>query len=217
MKIVFWNCNGKFRAKGDIIIKEHADLYIISEVEPIDKISWLNNIPNKVYLKNSIDKRGLLVFSFSKDLIEPLNWLNPRIKYIQPFKFQQQLILGIWMKKNYIEDLYVYSYLNLHKMHDAILIGDFNSNVIWNREHNDRSHTDFNDLMSKINHFSAYHRQNNIAFGAEKQATFFMYRKIDRPYYIDYAYLPEQTNFKISFGEMNYLDYSDHLPIILTI
>lgn len=31
MKIISWNCNGKFREKYEAIIEEDADIYVISE------------------------------------------------------------------------------------------------------------------------------------------------------------------------------------------
>ena len=33
MKIISWNCNGKFREKFSAILEEDADIYVIQECE----------------------------------------------------------------------------------------------------------------------------------------------------------------------------------------
>ena len=43
MKICYLNCNGAFRKKYTELLKEKADLYIVSEVEDISKIDFLKN------------------------------------------------------------------------------------------------------------------------------------------------------------------------------
>lgn len=220
MRIVFWNCNGAFRNKYEYVKKFRADLYIIAESECVSKITNQNFLQD-IQFKNSLhfpgDKRGLLVFTMNAQKIIPLSWDDFRMRYYMPFKFAGKTFLGIWAKDNYIEDEYVYTKFHLQDLRDTILIGDFNSNVIWDHEHGYRTHTDFNRLMHSIDHVSAYHEQTNEPFGEETQPSFYMHRKVDRPYHIDYAYLPTDQKYKISFGNRNFLSYSDHLPLILDI
>lgn len=220
MRIVFWNCNGGFRNKYQYITQLKADLYIIAEVEPFKKIinpRFTQEVMDKAYLSFPNDKKGLLAFTCGNERILPLSWDNFRMRYFLPFTFNGKKIVGIWAKDNYIEDEYLYAKFHLQEMKNAILIGDFNSNVIWDKHHGYRTHTDFNDLMYSINHISAYHHQNNEPFGKETQPTFFMYHKLDRPYHIDYTYVPKTAEYTISFGDISYSKHSDHLPIILDI
>ncbi|APR07661.1 hypothetical protein FAM21834_01543 [Lentilactobacillus parabuchneri] len=218
MRVVFWNCNGGFRNKYQYITKFDADLYIIAEVEGIDKLNneqFKRDVQSEQYLAFPGDKKGLLVFTCRNEPIEPLHWDNYRMRYFMPFKFMNKTFLGIWSKDNYIEDIYLYTGFHLEKLADTILIGDLNSNVIWDSHHGYRTHSDFNELMASIKHISAYHDQSGEKFGKETQPTFFMYRKINRPYHIDYAYVPKGTQFEISFGSSHFLEYSDHLPMVL--
>ena len=72
MKIISWNCNGKFREKFKEIIKFDADVYVIQECEDPEK--YLNdNYPN--FAKNSVwigdnPNKGLGVFAKQEILIE---------------------------------------------------------------------------------------------------------------------------------------------------
>uniref|UniRef100_UPI00403EFDC7 hypothetical protein n=1 Tax=Lentilactobacillus hilgardii TaxID=1588 RepID=UPI00403EFDC7 len=219
MRVVFWNCNGGFQNKIDCLLTLKADLYIVAEAEDPDKIknqNYLSQVKEQRYLKFSRDRKGLLLFTFSNDLIQPLNWQNYRMRYFYPFTFRDFTFLGLWAKDNYIEDIYLYTSFHLKDLKKSILIGDFNSNVKWDNDHGYRTHSDFNNLMKQINHVSAYHSQERVPFGQEQQATFYMYRHYDRPYFIDYAYLPRDQAFHISYGDAKtYLVYSDHIPVIL--
>lgn len=221
MRIVFWNCNGAFRNKYQFIRNLDADLYVIAEVEEANKINdeqFIRDVKSQKYLSFPHDKKGLLAFTnHIQAPIRLLQWDNYRMRYFLPFEFMGKTILGIWAKDNYIEDIYLYTSFHAKELANTILIGDLNSNVIWDSQHGYRTHSDFNQLMTSICHTSAYHLQSGELFGQESQPTFFMYRKPDRPYHIDYAYVPKNTNFTISFGGQNFLEHSDHLPLILDI
>lgn len=219
LKIVSWNCNRAFRNKFQYIQKLNADLYIIEECENPEKIirpEYLNYVKSSAYKCFKGDKKGLLVFS-PVATINPVHWNDNRMRYYLPFNFLKHHFLGVWTKDNYIEDLYLYSSFNIQKLKNRYIIGDFNSNVMWDRKHGYRTHSDFNKLVSKVGLGSAYHMQTGDLFGQEKQATFYLYRKPEKPYYIDYAYLPEKSTFNITFGDSSFLQYSDHLPLILNV
>lgn len=217
MKICYWNCNGAFRNKYKQIINQDADLYIVSEVEDIRKISFLDNVTNKVYRRIEGDQKGILFFSFSDDEIIPIENNNYGIRYTIPVVFRGKKILGVWIKGGYIEDLYTYSAINLSDLKNSIIIGDFNSNVIWNKKHGERNHTKFDLMMRGINLYSAYHHQYKENLGEETKGTFYMYRKIDKSYHIDYAYIPIESEFDFSISDKDVLKYSDHMIITLNI
>ncbi|CAI2648832.1 hypothetical protein AKUA2103_04590 [Apilactobacillus kunkeei] len=217
MKICYWNCNGAFRNKYKEIIKEKADLYIVSEVEDISKLSFLNGFKQKIYRKIRGDQKGILFFTFSDDEILPLENNNYGIRYIIPVLFRGYKILGVWMKVGYIEDLYTYSAINIKMIENAIIIGDFNSNVIWDNKHGDRNHTRFDFMMKQIGLRSVYHYQESEKLGKETQSTFYMYRKNDKSYHIDYAYASECYDCKMKISDQKVIEYSDHMILTLTI
>ncbi|KOY79412.1 endonuclease/exonuclease/phosphatase family protein [Apilactobacillus kunkeei] len=217
MKICYWNCNGAFRKKYTELLKEKADLYIVSEVEDISKIDFLENISNKLYCKTKGDIKGVLFFSFDSSPIIPVENDNYGIRYVIPVKFKNIKIFGIWAKGGYIEDLYTYSAINIDQMKNSILIGDFNSNVIWDKKHGERCHTNFDAMLKKINLISGYHTKTHEKLGHENKHTFYMYRKVDKGYYIDYVYLPDDYEYDFGISDKDVLQYSDHMIISLDI
>jgi hypothetical protein len=70
-----------------------------------------------------------------------------------------------------------------------IVIGDFNSNTIWDRHHREHSHS---QLVAKLGRFglvSAYHTLRGELQGQEVTPTQFMYRHLAQSYHLDYAFV----------------------------
>ena len=112
-------------------------------------------------------------------------------------------------------EYYVYQSINIDKYaENTILIGDFNSNAIWDKKHGKRNHSIVVNELKQINIVSAYHLFNKEEMGKEKQPTFYLYRHIDKPYHIDYCFANPQIikNFDV-LKEYEWLKFSDHLPI----
>ena len=65
---------------------------------------------------------------------------------------------------------------------------------------------------------SLYHNYRNEKQGEESQPTFFLHRKIEKPYHIDYIFgclFFQNRVKKIEVGPIKqWLSVSDHLPII---
>ena len=97
-------------------------------------------------------------------------------------------------------------------------MGDFNSNKIWDNKHNKRDHTNVVNELKEKNLISAYHYIFNEEQGNEKQNTFYLYRHLDNGYHIDHCFISKERikEYKILFDE-KWLEYSDHIPIILEI
>lgn len=99
---------------------------------------------------------------------------------------------------------------------DTILIGDFNANKIWDDPDCWWNMSDNNKILNNLGLYSAYHITQMEQLGEEKTSTFYLYRHLDRPYHIDYAYINPQNlvSFKI-LDKDKYLKYSDHIPLLL--
>lgn len=219
MKIVFWNCNDGFQKKYSKLDEISADLYIVAECRDInnDKFTTFREThKNIMYLKQDGDIKGLLIYS-NKDKFTKQDWNDYNMDYYLPICFQDKKILCVWTKHGYIEDLCTYTQLHMNNLKDTIIIGDFNSSVIWDKKHGRRTHSFFNHLMNGVNHISAYHTQTGEQFGKETQPTFFLHRNELQPYHIDYSYVPENDGYHLEIGNRDFLDYSDHLPLILDI
>ena len=99
---------------------------------------------------------------------------------------------------------------------NTIIIGDFNSNSIWDSNHDKRNHSAVVSQLKEIGLVSAYHIENEEKQGKETQNTFFLYRHPDKSYHIDYAFVDKDRikSFEIPKSDI-WLKYSDHKPIIL--
>jgi len=102
----------------------------------------------------------------------------------------------------------------------TVLMGDLNSNTIWDAEH--PSHLNHSSLVSqleKLGSVSAYHHYYNEIHGSETRATFHLYRREIHPFHIDYCFIPHSWANRISRVELGAFDewrqFSDHRPLIV--
>ncbi|GLB47536.1 hypothetical protein WR164_15150 [Philodulcilactobacillus myokoensis] len=228
MKIVSWNCDGGFSDKFDNLIKIKADLYLVQEVNERKKNNWINNpkfpINNYLYLRKTNGKyhdyKGVLAFSYSKHRIKINRHLNDlNMRYYQYFNFNHFRILNVWTHPNYIENLVSILLSNekeLFKNNHLLIMGDFNSNVIWNYKHKFSNQNNFNDITRRHGIVSAYHLVNKESFGNEHDFTFRMYKHFNQKYHMDYAYAAKDkiVDFKINHSLDEISDHSV-LQIIL--
>ena len=98
----------------------------------------------------------------------------------------------------------------------VVLAGDFNSNSIWDRP---RRRFDHGRLVRRLHDelglVSAYHAWHGVAHGAEPDATHFFLRKPDRPYHLDYCFVPERWGIRgvAIGGDDEWGKVSDHRPV----
>ncbi|PIO83429.1 hypothetical protein BSQ39_07595 [Loigolactobacillus backii] len=217
MQVFFWNCNGALRKKLAVVLRTPADLYIIAEAERSAPWSELLSGYDSQYVNEYGDKKGILIFS----KIAPfklLDWPTHRIHYAIPILFEGQLVIGVWIKGNYVEDLY--TYLDCHfKQLDAetLIVGDFNSNVIWDKSHYPRSHTELNQLLAQKGLTSYYHQKYAEKFGQETRATFYLWHHRDRPFYIDYVYGAAQRLIDFEIIDQACTAQSDHCGLLCAV
>jgi exonuclease III len=104
---------------------------------------------------------------------------------------------------------------------DTIVLGDFNSNTIWDQRDRWWNHSDVVNILSSFNLVSLYHLINQEEQGNESLKTFYLYRKKEKGYHIDYVFIPEVylnqvTNFEVGTYE-KWIELSDHTPLIFSI
>ncbi|AEH02126.1 endonuclease/exonuclease/phosphatase family protein [Lacinutrix sp. 5H-3-7-4] len=231
MRIITWNCNGAFRKKFKEISSLNAEVYVIQECEdPLksnhkeyklwaDNYLWIGDNKNKgvgVFAKPNIDLKKL-------DWSE--NYNDHRVKYFLPCKINNNFdLLALWNHSNnsptfgYIGQFWKYLQINKSNLKKCIILGDFNSNKIWDKWDRWWNHSDVLEELSELGIESLYHMYFNEEQGKESKPTFFLQRKLTKPYHIDYIFGSTEfikTLNKIEVGNSSHwLKLSDHNPII---
>ena len=236
MKIIEWNSQGAFRKKNEKILSLNPDILIIPECENEEKLKFgkLTPEPNDFFWYGDNPNKGIGIFSYSDYKFELLKEFNPKFRYIIPIKVTGKntsfVLFAIWAMDNkenrearYIGQIWlaINYYSDLLLNDNTILIGDFNSNKIWDYKDRIGNHTDVVNKLKEKRILSLYHEKMEIEHGKEKHPTFYMYRKIEKPYHIDYCFASEEiinSGFDLSIGKVNdWIGLSDHTPITVKI
>ena len=222
-----------FRQKAEFILEHKPDILIIPECENPDKLKFASQIqlPNDVLWHGDNPHKGLGVFSYSNYRFELLNCHNPAFKNILPIAVTggeiDFTLLAIWANNTsdkdgaYITQVWkaIHFYENLLAEKKIILIGDFNSNTIWDKPRREGNHSTVVERLEAKNIFSTYHKFHNQVQGKEEHPTLFMYRHEDKPYHVDYCFASLDFIEKLKSVEIGtyglWTKYSDHKPLIV--
>ena len=248
MKIVSWNCAGALRNKRKEIDALNADIVVIQECEnPSESTSeyktwagdylWIGKNKNKglgIFSKkgNRIDQlgwSGRYKISGLKTKSTSTSWTTEELELFLPFSVNgKYTVLGVWTKGSddqafsYIGQLW--KYLQIHSSElsnpNTVIIGDFNSNAIWDKKDRWWSHSDIMAELSDIKIESVYHHQNKEAHGQETIPTFFHRKNLNKAYHIDYALCSSNLLplSKVEIGKPeDWLMKSDHVPLSMII
>jgi len=234
MRIITWNCNMSFRKKADMILLYKPDILIVPECEHPEKLIFnhTNLKPKDILWFGHNQHKGLAVFSYSHFRFKVLDVHNDNLKMIVPlavtggqFDFN---LFAVWANNpkdpegHYITQVWkaVHYYDSLLKNQRTILIGDFNSNTIWDKPRREGNHSTVVEHLEKKGIHSLYHKHFKQIQGKEKHATLYMYRHKDKSYHIDYCFASEDFAKKlksVEIGDYNFWrKYSDHVPVIVT-
>lgn len=219
MRIVSWNCGDGFQKKYHLLERFNADVFVIQECRDPKKY---NDSAFRKFSENHLwigENRGLGVFANSGIRLSALDWGDYGLYYFLPCLINNGFkLLSVWACNNYIEDVYPFMKFQEEKLSNILILGDFNSNSIWDiyrkNKHERRTHRALVSALYSRGVRSIYHEQTGEDFGQEKTPTFFMYRKQEKPYHIDYAFSDLSCRLSIEQNS-EWLNYSDHVPLIV--
>lgn len=233
MRLITWNCQGAFRKKADLILAHQPDILVVQECEDPDKyiFSPTTKMPDSKYWYGDSVNKGICIFSYSDYKFELLPNFNSEFRYVLPFRvtghghtftlfviwamsdkenYEARYIGQVWLAINYYAELLGGA---------TILVGDFNSNKIWDYKARIGNHSRVVNKLVESNIQSIYHSHFKIDQGKEKHPTFFHQRNLNKPYHIDYCFastdiLDKVQNVEIGTYE-NWSAYSDHTPLTI--
>lgn len=209
----------------------NADIYVIQECENpketghLDYIKWAKNY---LWVGDSKHK-GLGIFAKEAVTLTLLNWTNDYdgnpIKHFLSCEVNSEFeLIAVWTHYNksptfgYIGQFYKYLQIHKKKFNNSLIIGDFNSNSIWDKPSRAWNHSEIVRDLEELNIYSLYHNFNNQAQGKEIHPTFFLQKNLNKPYHIDYIFGSptfRKTLKKIEIGKVeDWIKHSDHLPMI---
>lgn len=244
MKIVTWNCNThpsvntteraakSFAEKVEAINHLDFDILILQEIARPE----FEKLPYQFwYAEDGIFSRGIGIITKPNYRIElPVNYLPTRssipLKVIGERTFN---LLALWSHpplrsptyKQYVEEIEMQIEILKPFLKSAPLViaGDFNSNSRWDKKAGKSiNHSKLvNNLESEFRTKSCYHAHSGEIQGNESQNTFYLNYKIEKPFHIDYCFVPNDwkiTDVKIG----NYESWvnsklSDHCPLSVEI
>lgn len=248
MKIVSWNCNGALRNKIKRLDDMNADILVIQECENPETSNdhfknwagtylWKGKNKSKgigIFARNghqltTLDWSGEFDFRINGVNHRPLTWQSQQLELFLPCMINNEIpLLAVWTKQansknfGYVGQFWIYLQIHKEQMKhpNQIICGDFNSNTIWDEQDRLWNHSDVIAELKTLGLESLYHTKTNEPQGEEISPTFFHHRKPEKPYHIDYVFMPankiENTSLKLHSAE-DFLEYSDHLPIEFTI
>ncbi len=231
LKIITWNCCGALRKKFENLTDFDADINIIQECEnpAVTKhIKYKQWAENYLWIGDSKNK-GIGIFAKKEIELKELSWSDSfedqLVKHFLPCSVNGDFnLLAVWTHRNnsptfgYIGQLWKYLQINKSKLTKGLIVGDFNSNKIWDKPHRYWNHSDVVAELNEIGIRSLYHTYYNEEQGIETQPTFFLQRKLEKPYHIDYVFGSKEFINKLEKIELGkvctWLKLSDHMPIV---
>lgn len=97
----------------------------------------------------------------------------------------------------------------------ALISGDFNNSVYWDKPTKEVKFGDFMDQLESRGFVSVYHSQRGCRRGAEPDPTLWWLKNIDTTYHIDYTFVSRHEAIEgVTIGSPeDWLAHSDHSPM----
>jgi exodeoxyribonuclease-3 len=229
VRIVTWNCGMAFARKAPSLLALHPDIAVVQECskKSVDVLHshsysglWAGANPNK----------GLAVFCRTQFTVEMVG--KPFGKWLVPVRVRGAMVdfnlLAVWAcpvgtkrADNYIGEVHrcLVKHRGWFSNASVVAAGDFNSNVQWDANHPGRNHTEVVRLLENHGLNSAYHTHHGEKQGAETRPTYYFYRHKDKPFHIDYVFVPTRWRLRSvevgPFREWGHL--SDHVPVVVDV
>jgi exodeoxyribonuclease-3 len=241
MRIIAWNCNMALHRKCDALLALRPDIAVVCECAAPDRFrargnaTWLEG--NPVWVGQNPNK-GLAVFAFNGYAVHLAEPYYPTLRYIAPVHISgptEVNLLAVWAQNasgGITRKLQpgplrraLTKYRGFLSERPAVVAGDLNSNVIWDKPGWRSNHMTKVGLLERLGLVSAYHAIRAEVHGQETVPTlYWRNRTKDGPtYHIDYVFVPDRwidrvTHLSVgTFEDWCGAGLSDHVPIVVDI
>jgi endonuclease/exonuclease/phosphatase family metal-dependent hydrolase len=229
MRLVTWNARrGTFSRKAPLLDSLCADIAVIQEIATpaaeSDQTLWFGDKKNSGLAV--LARRPYTLRRLPELPNVPKHFIPVAVEGPRTFTLFAVWTLGRTQPMRYVEaastaiDMYTYMFAT----GPVVLLGDFNSNAIWNKHHPAAlNHGAMVERLRKLGLVSSYHHHRGVEHGAEPRPehTFHLYGHENKSYHIDYCFMPTPWADEIDevhVGE--YVDWhvhSDHRPLLVTL
>ena len=224
MRLVTWNCcRGPYAKKAPLLDLLAADIVVIQEcgkpTVETESCLWFGDNP----------RQGIAVKCSERYRLKALATVDGVPKFVFPVQVvgpESFSLLVVWSKGKqafrYVMGVVkaVEAYRHILEASPTVLIGDLNSNAIWNSWHPPHlNHSALVSLLSDLGLVSSYHLFFGEAHGAETRPTCYLLWKEHRPYHIDYCFIPAAWANRVQRVEVGsyagWKAHSDHRPLLV--
>jgi exodeoxyribonuclease III len=222
MRVVAWNCcRGPMARKVSALESLQPDVAVLSEaLEPIEESAQL------LWFPSNASRLGIQVRSFGQNKLKRLpsadlpNCVVP-VRVSGPANFN---LVAVWTwpapsyTKAFLNGLSAYA--NLLRRGPTVVAGDFNGNPAFDKPtQRNKWWTDGFSRLQEAGLVSAYHEFHGVGFGKEPHATHHFLRRPERPFHIDFCFVPRQWEQKgmvahVAMGP-EWRALSDHFPLVV--
>lgn len=224
MILVTWNCcRGPYLKKVALLDALNAQVAVLQECarppEESDQCLWFGDNP----------RQGIAVVAKPPYSLARLPTRRAVPKFIIPVAVngpRSFTMLAVWSKARQ-KHSYVAAVLKAVRMYrellaagPAVVIGDFNSNSIWDKSRRaDRNHSALVKMLESLDLVSAYHAHFGETQGAETRPTYYFQWKEAQPYHLDHCFIPAGwvnalTRVEVARYE-EWKRHSDHRPLLV--
>lgn len=232
MKIITWNANSHFSEKFPAILEEDADIYVIQECEnpKIVNSKEYDEFAFNYYWVGENQYYGLGIFAKDNVKLELVDLDDKGLRYFIPVCVNDDFnLLGVWTNPDMEGNKVIHypkeitKYYEEHKdsgffNEDMIVCGDFNCDVRLADKCHGKNVLEMAEKLSEKGLVDAYHYLNCELQGEESIATFYWYRKLDKPFHLDHVFSSPGKVKDLQIGDADkWLKLSDHMPLTFEI
>jgi hypothetical protein len=207
MRLVSWNCGSGFHRKIAALSALAPEVAVVQECADLETLTYKapDFAPSSAVWTGDNPHRGLGAFSFGPYRLERCGTDDPSITYALGVRLsgpQAFNVLALW--SHYGKSpvtvaapgptlLALPTYARLLKEQPAIMAGDLNNHVCWDKPGKTSNHANTVAASAELGLVSAYHAFYRVEQGAERHPTLY-WRDRTRTgptYHIDYAFVPQ--------------------------